>query len=188
MLHPPPRPWRRTARVLRLAPALAALAASTLVVVGTATAAAHSPTGSLELVSVEPADGDAVVVTVELRYDSDAHPVLDGVVRLSGERSDGVVALPVTFSSTDVPGRLAATAQLPGPQRWSLLVSSTEPAAELRASYDPLDPSSAASSARGGEFGPVEEDTGVPLAAIALGCAAVLVVFVLVRWRARRRG
>ena len=165
--------WSRTV--------LAAAGVAVAILLLATPASAHSTTGALVLVSIEPVTGDTTRVTVELRYD-DEHPVQDAVVQLGGQRGDGVTLLPVTFAATDEPGRLVAEAELPGPGRWELRISSDDPTAELRVTYDPSDPAAAPATADGGEF---TTGGGVsPLVWVAVGCAAVLVVFAIA---ARRR-
>jgi hypothetical protein len=176
------------ARVLTSWSLLLAAVACLVGVAGAPPAAAHSRTGTLELVSIEAGDDGSATVTVELSYDGDGHPVLDGVVQLGGRRSDGIWLMPVTFSPTDEPGQLIASAEMPGPEVWDLRVTSSEPAAELVATYDPANPTAAAGSAEGGRFTDAR-GAGVPARWIAIGCGLVLAVFVVARLRdVRRRG
>ena len=179
-----PRPFATWSRIV-LAVGAGAVATLLVALSVASPAAAHSATGGLELVSIEPATGDLARVTVVFRYDDD-HPVQEAVVRLGGLRSDDVALLPVTFSATDEPGRLVADAALPGPGRWDLRITSTDPAAELRATYDPSDPAAAPGTAAGGEF-TSEDRGGRPFVWIAAGCATVLAVFVIATRRRSAR-
>ncbi len=162
----------------------ASVLASMLLALVAAPAGAHSRTGTLDLVSIVPSTDGSVVVTVEFNFDGDGHPVLDGVVQLGGDSSQGVTLMPVTFSATEVPGRLVAAASMPGPATWDLRITSTDPVAELTATYDPSDPAGAASSAQGGELSGTA-GAQLPVVWIALGCAGVAAVFAMLRRRSR---
>lgn len=158
-----------------------------VVVVGVLAAAAgqagaHSDRGEFRLVALRAGELDhEVELVVDLAYE-DGHAVYRGSVQLSGRADSGAALLPVPMDATTTDGRYVGRVELPPPGVWTLVVASTEPAAQLELLVDAASPQWVEEDLEPLPGGP---DHGVPWRWIAVGMGAIAVVGMIGSWRRR---
>jgi hypothetical protein len=148
-------------------------------------AGAHGDEGRLEVVSQVPSpDGQTVTFTVELTYANDGDPVEGATVTATLRTPGGSPPAPVVLTPAG-PGSYTGEVLFPGPGQWRVRIASTDPAAEVEATYrapeapppttpsttlPPADtPATTAPAATGATLADDGDGGGGPPAALVLG-------------------
>jgi hypothetical protein len=177
---------------------LTVLALTLVGLAGSDRALAHGEDGVLEVVNAVPTPaGDVVAYTVELTYANDGDLVEGAVVTATARRPGSGAEAPVTLPSIG-DGWYAANVTFPGPGRWTVTFTATDPAATVDAEFEVVDtPVTTTTTAPTGTGAPPttagpelvadEEDVGddgppagLVLGAVVAGAALVAAIAVLV--------